>query len=238
MKVASILYRENSFEEEIINENLNFEDAQLVTGFGSRELVSKNEFFNKIKSNFPNSQLVLYSSTGEIYENEVFDNTISLIAIQFLSIILKTSELNIDSFASSFDTGKKLIENLPQENLKFIFVFSDGGNVNGSELVKGIDASKKDTTLIIGGLTGDGARFKKTVVASDVATGCLEMNGAIPKLALLISRVGRKLILGNKIDEKVEAISKKFENQTMLTGFYRYGEISPLKPMMNCVLHN
>ena len=64
------------------------------------------------------------------------------------------------------------------------------------------------------------------------------MNKTIPKLAIMISCVGRKLILGSRTEEEIEAVSEIFEEQTVLTGFYSYGEISPLKPMTNCELHN
>lgn len=59
-----------------------------------------------------------------------------------------------------------------------------------------------------------------------------------PDLALLISCVGRKLILDSRIEEEVEAVADFLGNQTMLTGFYSYGEISPLNPTPQCELHN
>ena len=64
------------------------------------------------------------------------------------------------------------------------------------------------------------------------------MNPSKAKLAILISCVGRKIILNNRIEEEIESVSEVFGNNTILTGFYSYGEISPLKPMANCELHN
>ena len=83
------------------------------------------------------------------------------------------------------------------------------------------------------------ANFDRLIdAASDAANTCLQMNSSEQKLAILISCVGRKIILNNRIEEEVEAVSEVFGNKTMLTGFYSYGEISPLKPMQNCELHN
>lgn len=59
-----------------------------------------------------------------------------------------------------------------------------------------------------------------------------------PKLALLISCVGRKLILQGRTEEEVEAIDEVFAQQTILTGFYSYGEISPFVDGTSCQLHN
>ena len=59
-----------------------------------------------------------------------------------------------------------------------------------------------------------------------------------PKLALLISCVGRKLILGSRTEEEIEAIREVFGENTILSGFYSYGEISPLTPHTKCQLQN
>jgi hypothetical protein len=59
-----------------------------------------------------------------------------------------------------------------------------------------------------------------------------------PKLAILISCVGRKIILDSRTEEEVEAVREVFGNDTLLTGFYSYGEISPSSPQTKCELHN
>ncbi|MCD9574122.1 FIST signal transduction protein [Flavobacterium soyae] len=368
MKIATTLFENNSFIRELNTDNLDFADLDLVLGFGSRELLSDEKVFNQLKNKFPASQLILSSSAGEIYENEVLDNTISLTAIKFSSTQIKTYEVDITAFENSFQAGSSLIGKFDQENLKLVLILSDGGKVNGSELVNGMNAVKKEEVLIVGGLAGDGSRFEKTIVglnktpaqgkiiaigfygekllvshgslggwesfglerivtksennvlyeidgknvldlykiylgkyaeelpgsallfplsikvdgvdepivrtilsideasqtmtfagdvpkgskvrfmkanfdrlidaASEAAASCLEVNSFSPKLALLISCVGRKLILGSRIDEEVEAVSDIFGDKTTLSGFYSYGEISPLKPFGECILHN
>src|SRR5574343_273568 len=57
-------------------------------------------------------------------------------------------------------------------------------------------------------------------------------------LAILVSCVGRKLVMGSRVDEEVEAVGKVFGNRTVLTGFYSYGEISPFSLGASCKLHN
>jgi hypothetical protein len=59
-----------------------------------------------------------------------------------------------------------------------------------------------------------------------------------PDLAILISCVGRRLILQQRVDEEVQAAKDIFGENTIITGFYSYGEISPLKPNSKCELHN
>lgn len=59
-----------------------------------------------------------------------------------------------------------------------------------------------------------------------------------PELAILISCVGRRLVLGQRIEEEVEAIRDSFGINTTLTGFYSYGEICPYADKKEAVLHN
>jgi len=83
------------------------------------------------------------------------------------------------------------------------------------------------------------ANFDRLIdAASEAATKSLSMNKIQPKLAILISCIGRKAILTNRIDEEIEAVSKTYGTNTAITGFYSYGEISPLNPFTNCELHN
>lgn len=59
-----------------------------------------------------------------------------------------------------------------------------------------------------------------------------------PELAILISCVGRKLILGQRVEEEVEGVRDVLGPRATLAGFYSYGEISPFTPEARCELHN
>jgi len=59
-----------------------------------------------------------------------------------------------------------------------------------------------------------------------------------PDLAVLISCVGRKLVLKQRIDEEVKGVRTVLGDRAVLTGFYSYGEISPFTPGATCKLHN
>jgi hypothetical protein len=59
-----------------------------------------------------------------------------------------------------------------------------------------------------------------------------------PELALLISCVGRKLVLKQRIEEEVEEVRDVLGQASTLTGFYSYGEISPFRPDAKSELHN
>lgn len=57
-------------------------------------------------------------------------------------------------------------------------------------------------------------------------------------LALLVSCVGRKLVMGGRVEEEVEVVAEVLSRGAVLTGFYSYGEISPFSGDLSCKLHN
>jgi hypothetical protein len=67
----------------------------------------------------------------------------------------------------------------------------------------------------------------------------ISLQNADADLAILISCVGRKLVLKQRVEEELEAIREVLGDGVAMTGFYSYGEISPIKPFeQHCELHN
>ena len=92
---------------------------------------------------------------------------------------------------------------------------------------------------------GHHARLMKSNVAGLVGGAVRAANagqnvlGAFPaQLALLISCVGRRLVLKQRTEEELEGVRSVLGPDTVLAGFYSYGEISPLNPTTRCELHN
>lgn len=83
------------------------------------------------------------------------------------------------------------------------------------------------------------ANFDKlTAAASKAALQTTLGKKGKPEFSLLVSCVGRKLILGGRIDEEVEAVIESLGDATPVAGFYSYGEISPFNDGGDCRLHN
>lgn len=369
MNVATYLFK-NEIVTKSKNENLiDNSKCQLVIGFGEKTSLSNGTYYQKLQQLFPNATIAICSTSGEIYHTEVLDDSLSVSAIQFDKTTIQSSCVNIANFTSSYDAGASLVKQLDQNDLKYIFVLSDGGLVNGSELVRGIESIVHHSIPVTGGLAGDGANFKSTLVglneepqqgnilaiglygdsikighgsmggwemfglekkitksvsnelyeidnsnaldiykqylgnyanelpgsallfplsikldndsdsvvrtilsinddsksmifagdvpegskvrfmkanfdklidaASDAAESSLvNLKESFPKLAILISCVGRKIILSKRVDEEVEAVADVLGKNTLITGFYSYGEISPLNINSKCELHN
>ena len=62
--------------------------------------------------------------------------------------------------------------------------------------------------------------------------------GADAGLAILVSCIGRKLVMGDRVDEEVEAVADLLGKNTTITGFYSNGEIGASSHRGDCRLHN
>lgn len=371
MKVAQKLYRNGNYTA-ATGDILTIDSKKLILGFGSKVLLQNVATFTRIQNEYPNADIVLCSTAGEIYDDTVYDDSLSLVMMEFENTPFTTICTNIKNQTNSFEAGQTLFNKLNTGNLTYVLIISDGGLVNGSELVRGIELINNGKIPVTGGLAGDAARFISTYVGYNqqpaegniVAIGfygnslkichgslggwdifgpekivtrsqsnqlfeidnsnaldlykkylgkyadelpgsallfplCVRQKGqegylvrtilsinnkdkimvfagdilegsyvrfmkanfdkiidaanqvaintltqfsetiaAKPKLALLISCVGRKLILGGRIDEEIEAVKDIFGDSTIISGFYSYGEISPLNPKSRCELNN
>ena len=59
-----------------------------------------------------------------------------------------------------------------------------------------------------------------------------------PEMAILISCAGRKMVLKQRVEDEVEGVKEVLGENSMLAGFYSYGEISPIQDGTECKLHN
>jgi hypothetical protein len=67
----------------------------------------------------------------------------------------------------------------------------------------------------------------------------ISLQNSNPDLAILISCVGRKLVLKQRVEEELDVIREAIGVKAAVTGFYSYGEICPSKPFeQHCELHN
>jgi len=57
-------------------------------------------------------------------------------------------------------------------------------------------------------------------------------------LCLVFTCLGRRIVLGQMVDEELEAAQRQLGDQVVMTGFYSYGELGPLGKGLVCDLHN
>lgn len=153
---------------------------QLIFAFGHRELLESQTLTQELAKNYPDAILTGCSTAGEIISESVRDGTIIFTAIEFADVKIQSAKVGLkDSDFNSFEIGKKLVSQFPQEGLKHVFVVSDGLKVNGTDLVKGIADELPANVTLTGGLAGDGPNFAKTVIVEPDGTVATESIAAI-----------------------------------------------------------
>lgn len=136
---------------------------------------------------------------------------------------------------------------LPASGLLFPFAMlgSDHSEVGLIRTILGVDEAAGSLTLA-GDIDPEGylrLMHASTDALVDGAEAAAQAAKAMQThtrdgLALLVSCVGRKLVMGGRVDEEVEAVGQVFGRGATLAGFYSYGEISPFSPAVECRLHN
>ena len=74
--------------------------------------------------------------------------------------------------------------------------------------------------------------------AQYAAEKATELRQKKPELAILVSCIGRKLVLDQRVEEEVEEVIEVVGSTTTVCGLYSYGEIAPFHGENNCQLHN
>jgi hypothetical protein len=350
--------------------------AQLVLVFGDRAALANETFGFSLASQWPHAVRIGCSTAGQIHGTAVFDEGVIATAITFDHTVVKLATVNVTA-AESAAAGAALAEKLglsqisadgTRAELAHVLVISEGLDINGESLVRGLGEKLPRTVSVTGGLSADGEHFRETLVysndraqkntvaavglygsrlkigygslggwdpfgperqitrsegnvlyeldgqsalalykrylgdhaadlpasgllfplslrtrqlsapvvrtilsvneddqsltfAGDVPTGgyvrlmkanfdrlidgavgagrvSAEALGTPVDLALLISCVGRRMVLRQRVEEEVEGVRDIVGSKAAITGFYSYGEISPFTPKARCELHN
>jgi hypothetical protein len=342
------------------------ERAQLAFVFAPAEVLAEGATWQQLSALYPAARIVACSTAGEIAGAEVLDDGAVVTALGFDDGHVAITAVELGADPDSRALGARLAAGLSHGGLVHVLVLSEGIKVNGSALVAGLAGGLPPKCGVSGGLSGDGARFARTVVcldgpaptqqiiaigfygprirvgcgsrggwdpfgperritrssgnvlheldgqpaldlykryladhasglpasgllfpltvrgetgdpvvrtllavdegaktmtfAGDVPTGyrarlmtanferlvdgassAAQLAGSAvdhPDLAILISCVGRKLVLKQRIDEELETVREVFGPSTVMTGFYSYGEIAPFSVASACELHN
>lgn len=167
MKVETLVYDNNQWIQK--TGQLSPEEqaqANIVFIFGHTDTIKNPEHFNEIKNRYPNAKIVGSSTSGNIVQAEVSSYELTATAIFFESSSIETSSITFDDKDNVEDLSKELINNLKKENLKHIFIISDGLLINGSQLTRGINKVSGNIS-VTGGMAGDGDRFQETYVIAD-----------------------------------------------------------------------
>jgi hypothetical protein len=144
---------------------------EIVFVFGARRLIKAGQLLDELRAHFKGAKILGCSTSGEIVGDTVVDDSIIATAVDFEHTRLRIASVVITEAKSSYKVGEELAQQLKDASLRHVFVLSDGLNVNGSDLARGLASGVSAGVSITGGLSGDGAEFTETWVIADDAAG-------------------------------------------------------------------
>lgn len=338
--------------------------ADMVLVFADHEYFHSEDCYAQLRSLFPKALIAGCTSSGNVAGVEISDDDIVATAFKLERSSVRLVAADLAAGQDGRALGMQLMAQLKGDELRHVFVLSDGMLVNGSALAQGLNQAGIPVT---GGLAGDGTRFGKTWVMADaparsgriaaigfygdvtVKSGCfagwqefgaerivtrssgnvvyeidcqpaldlykkylaeqasdlpasglrfplsiqatradkplirtllavdeaahsLTFAGDVPQgqlcrlmrtnldrlidsaglaaeaarpagksaagLCLVVSCVGRRLVMGQLTEEELEIVQETLGDGTAIAGFYSYGELAPFSDVLQCQLHN
>jgi len=139
----------------------------------------------------------------------------------------------------------KHAEGLPSTALLFPLCIREPA---GTELVRTVcSVDEAQQSMIFAGDVPEGAyaflmRTNSEQLIDGAATAAKDslrgLDGKASELAILVSCVGRRMILKQRVEEELEIMRETLGSSPVLAGFYSYGEIGPQYPGGKASLHN
>lgn len=137
--------------------------------------------------------------------------------------------------------GAKRSERLPEVCLEYPFgLIDETVEMPGTDYFQlrcGLTVDRESGTITVAGSIPKGSPITITTGSrgdlikgvEDASRQALESLGdATPSLILVFSCVGRRLVLGRRVEEEVQTVQDVFGKEVPLIGFYTYGEIGPV----------
>lgn len=140
------------------------EKAELVLVFADAEHFRSAACFDELKERFPQAHIVGCSSSGSVQGTAISDGDAVATAVRFERGRARLAVADIQPGDDVKALAAGLMAQLNADDLKHVFVLSDGLMVNGSDLAMGLNQAG---IAVTGGLAGDGTRFGKTWVMAD-----------------------------------------------------------------------
>jgi len=164
MRLSQSIYKNQTWAPFSETSNFSAQKAQLVLAFGERTVLESYNVYEELRKRFPTAEIVINSTSGEIFQDRVYDEAIVVTAIEFEKTSIRVHEIDIERHTESYAAGVQLAQALTTDDLAGIFLISDGGLVNGTDLIEGLNQYLQKSIPITGGLAGDAARFERTLV--------------------------------------------------------------------------
>lgn len=164
MKLATLRYLDGAWSEPFPDLD---SEKTLVLAFAAPEYGEQPQLFAELAAAYPRAAVIGCSTSGEIDHTRIRDHSICVAVIRFEHTRVRYARAELRDAELSFGAGGALADQLVGPGLRAVLVLSRGHDVNGSELIRGLNAKLPSEVVVTGGLAGDGDRFGKTYVVGE-----------------------------------------------------------------------
>lgn len=144
---------------------------------------------------FPQSVLIGCSTAGEIAGDVVEDHTITVAVVVFATTRLRMATALLPNAQASWTAGAEVARQLAGWPANAVLVLAPGVDINGSELVRGLNSGLPAGIPVSGGLAADGQAFARTWVIAH-GPGAPANQGRHDRLVAAVGLSGPDLVVG------------------------------------------
>jgi len=155
------IYKYQNGWDKAFEASLNTQKSLVLVFAGAKKNLIEKPLLELIDF-FSNTTIIGTSTAGEIIQNEILDDSIVVSVMQFATTRVHSISESLSSLENSYESGVNIAQKLLKDDLKALFILSDGLGVNGSKLTQGISSTLSKDIVVTGGLAGDGDRFEHT----------------------------------------------------------------------------
>lgn len=141
--------------------------STLVLVFSGQPAAAVADPVQALRHAFPQAVITGCSTAGEVLGDTVRDGGISVAVARFERTPLFLACADVPKTSASYAGGVELSRQLQSPTLSGALVYADGLNVNGCQLLQGLNRSLPEGAVVTGGLAGDADRFAATWVIAD-----------------------------------------------------------------------
>jgi len=167
MKVEQLKWENNCWTSQ---KEVSKIEPQLCLLFGTRETIEEQEeHYKELRKRYASAQIVVTSTAGNIFGEELLDDVIIATCIQFNYTEVDTISMSFEN-RTGLEIGESLGEKINGDETAYVLLLCTSG-INVGNLLKGLNEKLEGKISVSGGVAGDNYKFEKTLVGLNGEVG-------------------------------------------------------------------
>ncbi len=155
MKALNILYENyEQLQKEILAEEFNEQDGLFVRiHVSNSDKIAAVELAKKVREVLPTAKIIGCSTSGVIYDGEIYEDGVLISILQFESVEITSSVFEIEKQGETDFAKNKIMADMSNKDVSIAFMFFSDQSLQVGDLLADISGNYEDITLL-GGVSG------------------------------------------------------------------------------------